>query len=228
MLILAALFFTLFVRLGFWQIHRADEKKKMIVAQKTHEKQKPVHWTTKQKLPLQYERIIVKGHYLPQIFLFDNQHHQHQFGYNALSPLELTDGSVVMIDRGWVPGEMTRRILPNVQIPNSFVTLQGSVYFPSINQWVLGPVLEKKGNQIMIIERIDTQLISQVLQKTVSPFIIRLDRQDPNGFVREWATVSMPPQRHLAYAVQWFAMALTILVLFVALNLKKKNEETDF
>lgn len=68
MLILALLFFSLFVRLGFWQIHRADEKTKMIVAQKTQERQKPVPWTAKKKLPLQYERIVLKGRYLPQVF----------------------------------------------------------------------------------------------------------------------------------------------------------------
>jgi surfeit locus 1 family protein len=45
--------------------------------------------------------------------------------------------------------------------------------------------------------------------------------------VREWKTVAMPPQRHLAYALQWFVMALVVLIIFVALNLKKKNEETS-
>lgn len=228
MLILTLLFFSLFVRLGFWQIQRADEKRKMIVAQKTQELQKPLFWTKSQKQPLQYERIILKGNYLPQIFLLDNQHHQHQFGYNVLSPLELLDGSIIMIDRGWVAGELSRRIFPNIITPHGFLTLQGSVYFPSKNQWVLGPSLEKKGNKVVILERLDTQLMSQVLQKTVSPFIIRLDKQDANGFVREWATVSMPPQRHLAYALQWFVMALVVLIIFVALNLKKKNEKTNF
>lgn len=228
MLTLTIVFFSLFVRLGFWQIQRADEKKKMIVAQKNQEVQKPLPWTKSQKRPIQYERIILKGTYLPQIFLLDNQHYQHQFGYDVLSPFELVDGVLIMIDRGWVPGEMTRQIVPNIKIPNGLVTLQGSVYFPNKNQWVLGPALERKGNKTVILERLDTELISQVLQKTVSPFIIRLDKQDTNGFVREWATVSMPPQRHLAYALQWFVMALVVLILFVALNLKKKNEETNF
>lgn len=224
MLLIAMFFFTLFVRLGLWQIQRADEKKKMIVAQKTLEKQKPIHWTKKQRTPMQYERIIVKGNYLSWVFLLDNQHHQHQFGYDVLSPLELSDGAVIMVDRGWVPGEMTRRVFPNIQSPKGLMKLQGSVYFPNKNQWVLGPVLEKKENKMIILERLDEQLISQILQKSVSPFIIRLDKQNANGFVREWETVSMPPQRHLAYAVQWFAMALVILIIFVALNLKKKNE----
>jgi rRNA large subunit m3Psi methyltransferase RlmH len=79
--------------------------------------------------------------------------------------------------------------------------------------------------RVIILEQLDTKLLSQILQKKVYPFIMRLDKQEAHGFVREWAIVSMPPQRHLAYALQWFAMALVILIIFVALNLKKKNEE---
>lgn len=227
MLFLTLVFFLFFVRLGFWQIQRADEKKEMIAAHKVQEKQNAVVWIPTKNLPLQYERVKVKGKYLSQVFFLDNQHQKHQFGYNVLSPLALSDGSIILIDRGWVPGELTRRVLPNIKSPSGVLELEGSVYFPSKKQWVLGPAFEEKGDKVTIIERIDDQLISKILQKSVSPFIIRLDKQDSNGFVREWETVSMPPQRHLAYALQWFLMALVVLIIFVALNLKKKNEKTS-
>lgn len=227
MLLLASLFFLLFLRLGFWQIQRADEKEKMIAAQTVQEQLAPRQWSKSEKLPVQYERIKLAGTYLDAILLFDNQHHQHQFGYDVLSPLELEDGSVVLIDRGWVPGDITRRVFPTAKIPTGLVQLQGVAYFPSKNQWVLGPAFEKKKNKTIIIERLDEHLVSQLLQKAVYPFIIRLDKEDTHGFVREWETVSMPPQRHLAYALQWFAMAFVILIIFVALNLKKKNEKTN-
>ncbi|MDI1352426.1 MAG: SURF1 family protein, partial [bacterium] len=81
-----------------------------------------------------------------------------------------------------------------------------------------------KGQKTTIVESLDPKLVHQILQKKVYPFIIRLDKQDANGFVREWAIVSMPPQRHLAYAVQWFAMAFVILIIFVALNLKNEKK----
>lgn len=225
MLMLTALFFLLFLRLGFWQIQRANEKNMMIVAQKAQEKQKPKLWTKKQTLPLQYASIKLKGHYLPQKLLLDNQHYHHQFGYDVLSAFELKDGVVILVDRGWVPGNLDRQVFPNVQIPQSEIKLRGYAYFPNKKQWVLGPILEEKGNKTIILERVDVQLISQVLQKEVSPFIIRLEKRDAHGFVREWETVSMPPQRHLAYALQWFVMALVVLIIFVALNLKKKNDE---
>lgn len=219
-------FVALFMYLGFWQIHRAEEKKQMLVAKEKQASLKPVLWNPKQKLLLQYTPIKITGSYLPQVFLLDNQHYQHQFGYNVLSPFELKDGSVVIIDRGWILGDVTRRDFPKVKTPKNLIQLQGTTYFPSKGQWVLGQDYEKKGEDIVILERLDTYLLSQLLQKTVYPFIIRLDKQDTYGFVREWETVSMMPQRHLAYALQWFAMALVILIIFIALNLKKKNENT--
>lgn len=226
MSLLTVLFCVLFIRLGYWQIHRADEKAKMLAAEQKQEKLKPILWRAQQHVPRQYQRVQVEGRYVPQVFFLDNQHHQHQFGYNVLTPLELGDGSIVMIDRGWVPGDITRRVFPHISMPQGGIQLYGAAYFPNKNQWVLGPALEVKGQNTVILERFDAQLVKQVLQKTVYPFIIRLDKQDPYGFVREWETVSMPPQRHLAYALQWFAMALVILIIFIALNLKKKNEET--
>lgn len=227
MLVLTIVFGSLFFRLGFWQLQRADEKKKMIIAQQMQELKPPYWWRDPQKLPVQYEQLLLKGTYLPQFFLLDNQHHQHQFGYHVLSPFKLHNGSVVIVDRGWVPGDVTRRSFPDINTPEGLIEIQGSAYFPSNKQWVLGPALEKKGSKLVILERLDTQLISQALQKVVSPFIIRLDKHNSSGFVCEWVTVSMPPQRHLAYAVQWFALASVVLILFVALNLKKKNEETS-
>ncbi|WP_018577084.1 SURF1 family protein [Legionella shakespearei] len=226
MIVLATVFIALFTRLGFWQIQRADEKATMLAAEETRARQAPVFWNETKQLPLQYQRLKVEGVYLKEVFLLDNQHHQHQFGYDVLSPLQLADGTVLIVDRGWVPGDNSRQSFPEIQIPPGTIKIQGSSYFPSKNQWLLGEGIEEKQHGIKIIEALDTNLLSQILQKKVYPFIIRMDKQDAYGFVREWAIVSMPPQRHLAYALQWFAMAFVILIIFVALNLKKKNEET--
>lgn len=228
MIILAVLFISAFTRLGFWQLQRADEKAKMVANEESLAKQEPIEWSSKSKLPRQYQRIKLKGTYLQELFLLDNQHYNHELGYDAISPLLIEDGSVVMVDRGWIAADNNRNSFPEVKTIKEKIQLQGSVYYPPKNQWVLGPNLEKKDNGVVIIELLDTNLLEQILQKKVYPFIIRLNKKDAHGFVREWAIVSMPPQRHLAYALQWFAMAFVILILFVVLNLKKKNEENKF
>lgn len=222
MTLLALLSIVLFLRLGFWQIERGGEKKQMIAALHAFTQQVPTDWSLSNPLPAQYQPIHVHGYFLPEILLLDNQHHQHQFGYDVVSPLVLAGGDVVLVDRGWVAGDVTRRVFPHVTSPSGLIQLSGAAYYPSEKSWLLGQALEKKEAHLAVVELLDTHLISQFLHKSVVPFIIRLSQDASNGYVREWAAVAMPPERHYGYALQWFAIALVILILFIVLNFNKK------
>jgi surfeit locus 1 family protein len=51
--------------------------------------------------------------------------------------------------------------------------------------------------------------------------LVLLDPAEPDGYVRSWAPPGFPPMRHIGYAVQWFALALTLLVIYVVTNLRR-------
>ncbi|WP_028387946.1 SURF1 family protein [Legionella fairfieldensis] len=224
MLVLTFLIAGLFFRLGFWQLARAAEKKRMLATQARLAQQVPVNWKPGLKNPEQYQPLKVEGHYLPALLFLDNQHYQHQFGYHVFSPLLLSSNEIILVDRGWVIGDVSRKTLPLIATPAHNLHLTGYTYYPSKRNWVLGQVYEKKEGNIAIIERIDTKMLGQFLHKSVYPFIIRLGKGESDGFVREWPIVAMSPERHYAYALQWFAMASLILILFIVLNLKKTYE----
>lgn len=223
---LSVLVISFFLRLGFWQIQRAEQKAQMIKAQNVLVGKKPLQWNSAIHFPQQYQLLTIKGQYLDYLFLFDNQHQEHIFGFNVLTPLAINADEVVLIDRGWVQGDVSRRTFPVLLIPKQKLIVNGSAYYPNGQQWLLGPSIEKKTDKLYIVEDLDTKKVSQILQKKVYPFIIRLDKEDSYGFVRHWPVVSMRPERHLAYAWQWFAMALVVCIIFIALNLKK-NEKKD-
>ncbi len=225
MIFLSTLVISLFLKLGFWQIQRADEKKKMLQAASYQKMQDPIWLNSEQNLPNQYQKVKVQGRYLTHLLLLDNQHYEHQFGYDVISPVLLKNDAIVLVDRGWIPADHSKLNLSSIPLHKKII--QGIVYFPSNNPWVLGPDHEEKTNNVTVIEKINSQWISQLLQKKVYPFIIRLDREEAYGFVRDWPIVSMPPQRHLAYALQWFTMALVIFILFAALNIKKDNDNKN-
>lgn len=222
MTLVTVLVVALFLRLGFWQVARAEEKKRMLSQHADSVGKSPCVWRPGDRLPKLYQAVQVTGQYLPERFLLDNQYYQHQLGYNVLSPLQLDNGVVVLVDRGWLVGFMPRDQFPAYSTPSDRQTIIGEVWYPSNKNWVLGPVVEKKASDLTLVERLDTSTISQILQKSVVPFIIRLSKQQPHGFGREWVIVSMPPARHVAYAFQWFALALTVFIVYIALNLKKK------
>lgn len=221
--ILALFFCVLFGRLGMWQLARADEKKQMLAMQHQRATEIAIDWHSGETLPLQYQPIHVHGHFSPITLLLDNQHYQHQFGYNVLSPLILDKGDVVLVDRGWVPGHANRDDIPEITTPSTVIEVEGNVYYPAQKSWSLGNIFDKKKDNVAVIELIDAQILSQFLHKSVYPFIIRMHPKAPNGFVREWPVVAMPPDRHVAYAVQWFAMALVVVLLYFILSIKKRK-----
>ena len=53
--------------------------------------------------------------------------------------------------------------------------------------------------------------------------LLLLDEADARGFVRDWnqQLVRMPPVRHFGYALQWFAMAVAVAVIFLVINLRR-------
>jgi surfeit locus 1 family protein len=222
MTLLALLSFCLFISLGMWQLKRADEKKRLLAQSEIAQKSAAYAWHPQDKYPTQYQRIQLKGHFSKKLILLDNQHEQHQFGYHVFSPLVLTNGKIIIIDRGWVSKEQSNQL----ETPLFPLTIEGSAYYPSEKQWVLGEPIEIKTPNLAIIETIDIKLMSQFLHKSVYPFIIRQNTHSPFGYVRNWVTVNMPPRRHVAYAFQWLAIAGVILILFIALNIKYEIKKT--
>jgi surfeit locus 1 family protein len=64
--------------------------------------------------------------------------------------------------------------------------------------------------------------VEQALGARVESRIVLLDPAAPNGYERVWRpAMRFGPERHLGYAVQWFALALAALIVFIALSLRR-------
>ncbi len=225
MIILTVLVMSLFIRLGYWQLHRADEKRQLLSAYQRASKQVPQR-LLRIPLPKQYQRVYLEGHYLPIILLLDNQHHDHQYGYEVLSPMVLENGDSVIVDRGWVKGDPSRQHWPVLTTPIHKIKLSGQIYYPPGKSWLLGSGFEVKRGDLAIIETLDIAMMRQFLHKSLYPFIIRQSPDSPGGYVCDWPIVASTPERHMGYAIQWFLFACIAGILWVILNVKKKYETT--
>jgi surfeit locus 1 family protein len=58
--------------------------------------------------------------------------------------------------------------------------------------------------------------------KLLAPVLL-MDADSGPGYLRDWHPPGLPPERHYAYAVQWWAFALLALGLLVGLNLKRRD-----
>lgn len=215
---LLALFATiLFLTLGAWQLQRADEKKIREEQANQAEHQLPQALST---TPKAYQRVQIKGQYLDKTLLFDNQHEQHQLGYQVLTPFLLENNTIVIINRGWIPKDTH----PIKEPPATRVTVVGQVYYPSSKQWALGDELDVKSTNLAIVQTLNQKLFNRFLQKSVYPFIIRLDAKEPHGFVRHWIINNMPWQRHIAYAIQWFVFGIIVIILYLVRNIRYEKK----
>lgn len=223
-LTLGALLLTgLFISLGQWQLHRADVKRDMLTTFETQQQVQPLTWDTTMLIPKAYQRIALQGQYAPSYFLLDNQYANHQWGYHVLSPLKLVDGTIIIVDRGWVAGELTRQHFPEITTPQTLQTITGHVYYPRHNRLIGHVPFTALSQGAWLIAEFDKKGLAKMLHAPVLPFIIRLDSRAPDGFYRQWEIVTLPPMRHMGYAFQWFALALTTLVGWFFLLRKRRH-----
>jgi len=67
----------------------------------------------------------------------------------------------------------------------------------------------------------DYPQLVEVSKKPLLPVVLRLAPESEHGYRRDWTTVAFGPERHLGYAVQWFALAAAMLVILIILVRKK-------
>ena len=217
----------LFVSLGQWQIQRADEKTQ-ILEQFTQNKTKPIialpSEISKESKMLTYRNVFFFG--IPLVhrqFLLDNQIRNGKAGINIITPFERDDGSTILVDRGWM--EFSRGQLPVIELPKQRMRIQGTIYIPPGKAFSLGTFDADADTWPRLITHLDYAAIGEKLGVTIPELTVRMDpHKDSNqaqAYLRQWPGVALlQPDRNLAYAIQWFALALTVLILFIALNLK--------
>ncbi|MBD2857560.1 SURF1 family protein [Spongiibacter sp. KMU-158] len=201
--------------LGSWQLRRADEKALILAQAESLQQQPPVAIGKLEKFE-NYRPVTATGVFDSQRYwLMDNRIFQGRFGYEIIALLKLADGRELLVDRGWVAGSQDRNILPEVGFPEGEVTLRGELYKGLGKNYSTGFEAEKKWprrQQWLEIETLQQEF------PTLLPTMLRLDAADANAFAVQRLVVNVSPQKHTGYAVQWFAMAFVLSVIFILRN----------
>lgn len=225
------------VAMGRWQWSRAQSKEQLQAryAAGLHAQPLTVQEAGQQGADIQGYPIAVKGRLDGRRhFLLDNQMQGARPGFNVLTPLQAESGQWVLVDRGWMPWDQQRQ-LPTLAAPNEqALQLHGRVYFPSNKQVVLKADDYTQGHWPLLVQKIDLSAMAGALAAEtagveLAPFVIRLDPQQPveqgDELLRQWSWLVMAPERHRAYAFQWFGMAFTLVILFIVFSTEKNPHE---
>jgi len=67
--------------------------------------------------------------------------------------------------------------------------------------------------------------LAQHLQRELAPVSVLLDAGAEDGYLRRWRPIEFGPDRHIGYAVQWFALALTLLIIYIVVNFRRSKDD---
>jgi surfeit locus 1 family protein len=228
--VLTAVLVAAFVSLGWWQIGRAHEKRAMMESfERGAGTSVALDAANIGELP-RYQHVTATGQYEParQILLDNMPSSTGQPGYRVLTPLRRGGAErILLVDRGWVPLGATRQQLPVVTVetgPRSVAGRLDGLPVPGIR---VGNAQAEGETGWPRVLNFPTQAdVETALGQAVESRILLLDASSPDGYQRDWRpSVGFPPERHLGYAIQWFALAVTLVVIFVALSLKSATGE---
>jgi surfeit locus 1 family protein len=223
------------IGLGKWQLDRAAWKQALIDAHAARiaEPARPLRDVlTESPAEQKYRQVMAQGAYdLDHQLLLDNQVHEGMVGYHVLTPLRLdgmgTGNDWVLVNRGWVPMGATRSQLPPVPGPAGPVTVRAMVRLPPDKIFRLEAVEEPISGWPQVIQQVEIGPIEKRLGHRLLPLVLLLDPNDTGGFVRDWKPVyGITPDRHRAYAAQWFTLALVLLMIYVGVNTRRRGPET--
>lgn len=221
-----ALLLAAFVSLGWWQLGRGREKQAMIDAfARGTETSVVLAGVTVDELP-RYQHVSVEGHYDParQVLLDNMPSSTGRPGFRVLAPFRRDGGGkLLLVDRGWVPLGVTREELPVVYVDPKPRTVVGRLDALPVPGLRVGPAQAEGATGWPRVMNFPTQAdLEAALGEPVESRIVLLDASNPDGFQRVWRpSVGFGPERHLGYAIQWFALAIALVVIFVALSLKR-------
>ncbi len=215
--------FPVLLSLGFWQLGRMEEKEQLLNLQAQGENTAPLAFQDLGTQPLRYTHVKVSGKFLPRFSIFlEHQLFEGQVGYQVLTPLEIApDLPLLWVNRGWVAQD---NALDALSAPDTSLNLLGLINYPAAYRFILGDNLSIDNLGQIKIQHIDIPLLSQHFQQPFYPYILLLDPKSPAGYVRDWQIKTLPPSKHLGYAVQWFALALTLLILYLVVNLQPRKK----
>ena len=226
LLVLALAMEALLLRLGVWQLARAEEKQQAlqavaeVVRDKRAQSLEPALQTHEG-----YTWVEGRLRFEPRpMVLLDNQRRDAQVGVTVYQLASTAGGQSVLVELGWLPVNGQRQ-LPKPAALQGEIRLSGLLLPPPASGFALGNALVRQADGTLLLTRFDSKALSNALQRPVTARVLRVDPDMAIGFARDLNVQAntLPPEKHRAYAVQWFGLAAAFAVLCAVVWRRKSN-----
>ncbi|MDA9680095.1 SURF1 family protein [Gammaproteobacteria bacterium] len=212
-----------FLHLGFWQLDREVEKRELLSQTANRLTLVPLNAG---KLPEQgdLEGVPVRllGEYQEQVLLLDNKVLDGKVGFEAHQLFRDNTGLLFLVNRGFVPMGRTREDqLKFPKVHDKPADILGRIYQPGSQILLLADQNQTLSKFPVIVQHIDVKKMIDTFSERVYPFVIRLELKQLGSLPRYWPSTVMSPEKHKGYAIQWFSMALAVLIAWLFFSFSK-------
>ena len=222
LLVFSLLMLPLLLCLGVWQLDRAAEKQQIVDHHAINQQLPSV--TSAEELVAdrdhQYRLAWLRATVDNQrVIILDNRVKNGRPGYEilqAVTVLGLTEK--VLINRGWIEASLDRNILPSISPIEGEVQLRGYLYRALKGGYRLDDGIGRVQDWPSRVGWINVERAEELFGESFLAYQLRLDQDSIGALKTGWTTVAVKPEKHVGYAVQWFAMAITLLIMTIIAN----------
>lgn len=207
---------VLLLILGTWQVQRLQWKNGIIADISRQMALPAIELPTPVASEIvQYQKIRLTGEFLydKEIFLYTGKREfKGKDGYDVLTPLKREDGSLLLVDRGWIPIEARNSDAFNASRIKGSVTVEGIVMKGEKNATFTPENNPEKNLWFWI----DIPAIRDYLKQDIPAFYILQGQGKDKSVLPIGSTMNpaMIRNDHLQYAITWYGAALSLLVIY--------------
>ncbi len=212
--------------LGNWQTRRAEEKQNLAheQAQQAALPAVDLQLLGESTAPANFRAVQMMGTFMKEwpIYL-DNRPYQGKAGFYLLMPFKLKEsGKIIIIMRGWLPRDMQdRQKLAITPTPEGMVKLEGVI------RSSVGKVMQLGSEQALqagvIRQNFQVAELSKASGLHIENIIVEQTTELRDGLIRDWPQPSLGTDKHKGYAFQWYGLAVTALLFFIATGFKRAS-----
>jgi len=221
---------ALLVGLGTWQMQRLAWKEGLIAEIEARRNQAPASVAEIDALARSGGDVDYRAMTASGTFLHDKERrflatHDGDAGFNIYTPLQLADGRILFVNRGFVPEakkDLSTRAAGEVPGPQQ-VTGLARAKLPEKPSWIV-PENDVAKN-IFYWKDLDAMATSTGLDPArVLPFFLDAGPAPvPGGLPVGGVTIIDLPNNHLQYALTWYGLALALCGVVLFSFFRKKN-----
>ena len=226
MTVFVVFFFPVLLVLGAWQVNRGIEKQEIWEVH-NFQKSQPVidelEILGMNDSEALYRSVFLEGRFGEETYLLDNRTYRQEAGYEVFTIFRTAEKNSYLVNRGWV--SKNKIDIKNETKESKSTSIEG-IYSPfrrfglDLSEAVVSSSWPK------VVQELDFDIASFDLGLDLKRVVIQLSAASEHAYEPIWQPAEFNPSRHFGYAVQWFGLALVLIISFMYFGFKK--EEDDF